>query len=100
MGFSNIEKVKRFVERTKAYKRLLNLNNEDVKTVLADLGRFAPVDPTAKCTKPYQDIDIYIMIGRRQVIDYILGKINMTDSELSNLVKQERLNIQQQQVTM
>lgn len=97
MGLIDTEKIKRFVDRTRAYKRVFVNDNADVKAVLADLGRFAPVDPTAKVAKPFNknSNEVYMMIGRRQVVDYILGKINMTDRELSNLIKQERLNQEQ-----
>lgn len=96
----SLDGIRRFIDRTKAYKRLFKKGDMDVKTVLADLGRFAPIDPTAKCVKPYRDNEVFIMIGRRQVVDYILGKINMTDSELSNLIKEEKLKIQQQSIKM
>jgi len=88
-----------FVDKVKCYKRVFKKDNPDVKAILADLGRFAPVDPTSKCVKPYRDNEVFMMIGRRQVVNYILGKIKMTDSELSNLVKEEQLK-QQQSVKM
>jgi hypothetical protein len=88
-----------FVDKVKCYKRVFKKDNPDVKAILADLGRFAPVDPTSKCVKPYRDNEVFMMIGRRQVVNYILGKIKMTDSELSDLVKEEQLK-QQQSVKM
>jgi hypothetical protein len=36
------------------------------------------------------------MIGRRQVVSHILAKINMTEEELSNIIKQEQLKQQQE----
>lgn len=95
MGF-----VERFISCVNSYKKVFRKDDYDVKKVLADMGRFAPVDPTTKCVKPYKDNEIYIMIGRRQMFSYILGKINMTQEEINNLIKQEQLKKQQEQQNM
>lgn len=89
----------RFVSRVHAYQRVFKKDNPDVKAVLCDLGRIAPVDPTSKIAEPYDKnrIKLYIMIGRRQVVSHILAKINMTEEELSNIIKQEQLQKQQQE---
>lgn len=86
----------RFVSRVHSYQRVFKKDNPDVKAVLSDLGRLAPVDPTSKLAKPYKDNEVYIMIGRRQMLSHILAKINMTEEELSNIIKQEQLKQQQQ----
>lgn len=88
----------RFVSRVHAYQRVFKKDNPDVKAVLCDLGKLAPVDPTSKLVKPYRDNEVYIMIGRRQVVSHVLAKINMTEEELSNIIKQEQLKQQQQSV--
>lgn len=85
----------RFVSKVRSYKRVFKKENPDVRAVLADLGRLAPVDPTTKLAKPFKDNEVYIYIGRRQVVSHILGKINMTEEELSNIIKQEQLQQQQ-----
>ena len=87
----------RFVSRVHAYQRVFKKDNPDVKAVLCDLGRIAPVDPTVKVAKPYNknSAEVWIYIGRRQVVSHILGKINMTEEELNNIIKQEQLQQQQ-----
>ncbi len=97
MGFMTF--AQRFVSRVHAYQRVFKKDNPDVKAVLCDLGRIAPVDPTSKIAEPYDKnrIKLYIMIGRRQVVSHILAKINMTEEELSNIIKQEQLQKQQQE---
>ena len=86
----------KFVSRVHAYQRVFDKNNPDVKAVLCDLGRIAPVDPTSKISKPYIDNEVFMAIGRRQVVSHILAKINMTEEELSNIIKQEQLKQQQE----
>lgn len=88
----------RFVLRVRCYQRVFKKDNPDVKAVLCDLGRLAPVDPTSKIAEPYDKdrIKLYIMIGRRQLLSHILAKINMTEEELSNIIKQEQLKQQQE----
>lgn len=97
MGFMTF--AQRFVSRVHSYQRVFKKDNPDVKAVLCDLGRIAPVDPTSKIAEPYDKnrIKLYIMIGRRQVVSHILAKINMTEEELSNIIKQEQLQKQQQE---
>ena len=85
----------RFVSKVRSYKRVFKKENPDVKAVLADLGRLAPVDPTTKLTKPFKDNEVWMYIGRRQVVSHILGKINMKEEELNNIIKQEQLQQQQ-----
>ena len=55
----------KFVSRVHAYQRVFDKNNPDVKAVLCDLGRIAPVDPTSKISKPYRDNEVFMAIGRR-----------------------------------
>lgn len=91
-----IGNIKNWVNKVRSYKRVFKKDDADVKTVLIDLGKFAPVDPTRKLTKPYDNNEVYIYIGRRQVLSYLLGKISMTDSELNNLIKQEEAKKQEE----
>lgn len=95
MGFMSF--AQKFVSRVHSYQRVFKKDDPDVKAVLCDLGRIAPVDPTTKIAEPYDKnrIKLYIMIGRRQVVSHILAKINMTEEELSNIIKQEQLKQQQ-----
>ena len=90
----------KFVARVYAYKKVFKKDDPDVQAVLCDLARIAPVDPTSKIAEPYDKnrIKMYMMIGRRQVASHILGKINMTDEELSNLLKQEQIKAQQENI--
>lgn len=85
----------KFVSRVHSYQRVFKKDDPDVKAVLCDLARIAPVDPTSKLTKPYRDNEVFMMIGRRQVVSHILAKINMKEEELSNILKQEQLKQQQ-----
>lgn len=91
---------KRFVSKVYSYKKVFDKNDADVKAVLADLARIAPIDPTLKVAKPYNknSNEVYIMIGRRQVVSHILGKINMTDEELSAILKREQIDAQQENI--
>ena len=88
----------RFVSNVRSYQKVFKKDDPDVKAVLCDLGRIAPVDPTSKVAEPYDEnkIKIYIMIGRRQLLGHILRKMNMTEEELSNIIKQEQLKQQQE----
>lgn len=90
----------KFVARVYCYKKVFNRQDPAVQAVLCDLARIAPVDPTTKITEPYDrnKIKLYMMIGRRQVVSHILGKINMTDEELSNLLKQEQIKATQENI--
>lgn len=87
---------KKFVSKVHSYQRVFQKDNPDVKAVLCDLARLAPIDPTTKVAKPFNknSNEVWMYIGRRQVVSHILGLINMTEEELNNIVKQE---IQQQQ---
>ena len=87
---------KKFVSKVHSYQRVFKKDNPDVKAVLCDLARLAPTDPTTKVAKPFNknSNEVWMYIGRRQVVSHILGLINMTEEELNNIVKQE---IQQQQ---
>jgi hypothetical protein len=85
----------RFVSTVRSYQRIFKKDNPDVKAILCDLGKIAPVDPTSKVAKPYRDNEVFIMIGRRQVVSHILAKINMTEEELNNIIKQDQLKQQQ-----
>lgn len=95
MGFLTF--AQRFVSTVRSYKRVFKKENPDVRAVLADLGRIAPVDPTVKVAKPFNknSNEVWMYIGRRQVVSHILGKINMKEEELSNIIKQEQLQQQQ-----
>ena len=73
----------RFVSKVRSYKRVFKKENPDVKAVLADLGRLAPVDPTTKLTKPFKDNEVWMYIGRRQIVSHILGKINSKKKEIN-----------------
>lgn len=85
----------RFVSKVRSYQKVFKKDDPDVKAILCDLGRLAPIDPTSKLVEPYRDNEVFIMIGRRQVVSHILAKINMTEEELSNTIKQEQLKQQQ-----
>lgn len=89
---------KKLTQTVESYKKVFKKNDVDVQTVLADLGSIAPIDPTAKLRKPYNNNEVYIMIGRRQVVSHILGKMNMTEEELNRIIKNAQMKeIQQQQ---
>lgn len=89
--------LQRLISSVPSYKRVFKKDNPDVKVILCDLARIAPVDPTTKVAKPFNknSNEVWMYIGRRQVVSYILGKINMTEEELNNLAKQEQLKQQQ-----
>lgn len=95
MGFMTF--AQKFVSRVHSYQRVFKKDNPDVKAVLCDLGRIAPIDPTTKVAKPFNknSHEVWIYIGRRQVVSHILAKINMTEEELNNILKQEQLQQQQ-----
>lgn len=62
-----------------------------VKVVLAELKRICPTNPTTGAGNPIDERQVFINIGRRQVLNHILGIINMPDEKLNAIAREEEI---------
>lgn len=59
------------------------------KIVLTELKRICPANPTVGAGTPLDEKQVFINIGRRQVLNHIMGMINMSDEKLNQIAREE-----------
>lgn len=75
-----------------AFRAVFNPDKPEGKIVLAELKRVCPSNPAAGAGSPIDEKQVFINIGRRQVLNHILGIVNMTDEKLNEITREEELN--------
>lgn len=75
--------------RQTCYERVFDVNKPEVKVILADLRKICPNDPTTNAGRPIEDRQVYINIGRLQVLNHILSAINMTSEQINAIAREE-----------
>ena len=90
------------LRRRTAYTKVFKHENSDQaiysQIVLTDLRRFCPTDPTLAGTVKDQN-EVFINIGRRQVLARIMQMINMSDAKINEIAEaelKERYNAQRE----
>lgn len=76
-------------KKRSAFRTVFDSKNKASRLVLAHLRKFCPSDPTKNAGSPIDEKQVYINIGRRQVLSYILTQINMPDEVLTELAREE-----------
>lgn len=76
-------------KRRAAFRTVFDDTKPEVKTVLAELRKFCPSDPVRTAGKPVDDRQVYINIGRRQVLSFIAAQINMPDERIEEIAREE-----------
>ena len=74
-----------------AFRDVFNENKPAAKVVLAELKRICPSNPTTNAGNPIDERQVFINIGRRQVLNHIMGIINMPDEKLNAIAREEEL---------
>lgn len=72
-----------------AYKNIFNIENRFAQIVLADLRKECPIDPTHNLARPFDEKQLYINIGRRQIFSRILSMLNTSDATIRTLLERE-----------
>ena len=72
-----------------AFRDVFDETKPAVKIVLAELKRICPANPTVGAGNPLDERQVFINIGRRQVLNHILGIIHMPDEKLNQIVREE-----------
>ncbi|MBE6421359.1 MAG: hypothetical protein E7027_04420 [Elusimicrobium sp.] len=74
-----------------AFREVFDDKKPAVKVVLAELKRICPSNPTSGAGNPLDEKQVFINIGRRQVLNHILGIIHMPDEKLNQIAREEEL---------
>ena len=72
-----------------AFREVFDDKKPAVKVVLAELKRICPSNPTSGAGSPLDEKQVFINIGRRQVLNHILGIIHMSDEKLNQIAREE-----------
>lgn len=72
-----------------AYRKLFDPTDIHACIVLADLRKFCPTDATYGTGKEINERQVYINIGRRQVLSRIMSAINMSDERINEIAEAE-----------
>ena len=72
-----------------AYRKLFDPTDIHARIVLADLRKFCPTDATYGAGKEINERQVYINIGRRQVLSRIMSAINMPDERINEIAEAE-----------
>lgn len=78
-----------------AFRNVFDDKKPAVKTVLSEIRRFCPSDPARNAVNKKGDIDakqVFINIGRKQVLSFIMTQINMPDERIEEIVREELKN--------
>ena len=77
------------LRRRTAYRNVFKENDIHAHIVLSDLRRFCPTDATYGAGKELNMAQVYINIGRRQVLSRIQAAINMSDERINEIAEAE-----------
>lgn len=72
-----------------AYRTVFDIKGKAARIVLADLRRHCPADPTKGAGSPIDEKQVYINIGKRQILGHIIGMINLPDEKLEEIAMGE-----------
>jgi hypothetical protein len=59
------------------------------KIVLADLKKLCPNNPARGTGTPIDEKQVFINIGRIDVLNHIMGMINLSDEKLNEIAREE-----------
>lgn len=79
----------RVLKRRTAYRNVFKEDDIHALIVLADLRKFCPTDPTYGTGSEINDKQVYINIGRRQVLSRIMAAINLSDERINEIAETE-----------
>lgn len=77
-----------FRKRT-AFRMVFDENKPEVRLVLSEMRRFCPSDPARNAGNPIDEKQVFINIGRRQMLSYIMAQINIPDERIEEIVREE-----------
>lgn len=77
------------LRRRTAYRNLFKEDDIHAHVVLADLRRFCPTDATYGAGRDINERQVWINIGRRQVLSRIMSAINMSDERINEIAEAE-----------
>lgn len=72
-----------------AFRQVFNDQDPAVKVVLAELKKICPSNPTLGAGAPIDERQVFINIGRRQVLGHIMALIYMSDEKLNQIAREE-----------
>ena len=78
-----------------AFRKVFDDKEPAVKLVLSEIRRFCPSDPARNALDKKGNIDakqVFINIGRKQVLSFIMAQINMPDERIEEIVREELKN--------
>lgn len=79
----------RIFRKRLAYQRIFDTHKPEVKIILADLARLCPQNPVNGAGIPIDERQVFIHIGRRQVLSHMLAYIHMTDEQLNKIARED-----------
>lgn len=74
------------------FKEVFKKDSPAVKSVMCDLEKFCDRNVTKHAGWPIDEKTVFIAIGRRQVLDYIERMAAISDSEINEMLEQEKNN--------
>lgn len=76
-----------------AFREVFDEKKPEAKIVLSELNKICPSNVMRGVGNPIDDRQVYINIGRRQVLTHIMSIINMSDEKLKKIAEEEeRIN--------
>lgn len=72
-----------------SFRAVFDESKPEVRTVMAALRAFCPTDASRNAGAPIDTNQVFINIGKRQVLSYIMAQINMPDERLEQIAREE-----------
>lgn len=79
----------RLFRKRLAYRTVFNTDNQAARIVLADLAKICPSNPARGAGSPIDEKKVFINIGRREVLNHIMGMVNLSDDKLNKVAQEE-----------
>ena len=80
-----------WLRKRTAYRKLFYEEDLMAHIVLTDLRQFCPTDATHNAGNPIDEKQVYINIGKRQVLSRIASMCNMSDDRINEIAENEIL---------
>lgn len=71
-----------------AFRQVFNEKDPAAQVVLAELKKICPTDPTSGAGAPLDERQVFINIGRRQVLGHIMSLIHLSDEKLNQIARE------------
>lgn len=79
----------RLFRKRLAFQTVFDTTRPEVRIVLAELAKICPSNPAKGAGMPLDTHQICINIGRRQVLNHIMGLVTLSDEKLREITREE-----------